>query len=678
MRWLCARTKIRTRMFLLLALPFLLSAWFGASLFERERRIATEAERLAGIVALGPDLGALVHELQKERGMSAGFLGSGGARFGDPLPTQREATDAALQRLRRALAAGSADGGKDGFVETLTGDLARFEVLPGMRRRVDELSVELADMVQVYTDLIRRLLAAARAMIPIATAPELVRAIAAHVQFLEAKELAGQERALGAVGFARGRFDPDLYNGFFRRVVLQDAHLKESRFWADAKMRALLDGLERSAPFEEIARLREKVTAGLGAGELGDVTSEAWFAAMTRKIDAMKAVEDRFVTLLADRAQRLAAAASGRVRRSGLLAVAALLGLLVLGVLISRSITKPLAALVEKTGRLAAGDTSIDIPETARRDEIGTMAEALESFRAIREKSDREERAKMERARRLEELMAAFGDGIREILSTLTETTAGLDAAAGEMARTAHRTRGNAGEIAGSAEQAAANVQAMAAAVHELSAAVAEIAGQADRSSRITGSAVEDAERARRVAGELADAARRIGEVLELISSITEQTHMLALNATIEAARAGEVGKGFAVVAGEVKNLAGETARATETVRSLVEEIGATTGQVVEAVERVNEVLSEINHAITTIAGATEEQNAAVREIAENAEHAAGDTARATASISEVREAADLTDDAAGRVRQAVEVMMGRTAELRDCVESFLSDVRAA
>ncbi len=678
MGWLSARVKVRTRILVLLALPLLVSAVLAALLFERERSLATEAGHVAAIVALGPELGALVHELQKERGMSAGFIGSEGARFGDTLPGQRKATDAALERLRQALAARPAGGGQDRFIEELTGDLARFEVLPGMRRRVDELSVRLADMVQTYTDLIRRLLDAARAMIPIATQPELGYAIAAHVQFLEAKELAGQERALGAVGFARGRFDPDLYNGFVRRVMLQQAHLEEARFWADREMRSLLDGLAKSRPFAEVARLRRTVMDGLGAGNFGDVTSEAWFAAMTRKIDAMKAVEDRFVSLLADRAQRLAAAAAGDAREAGLIAVVIFLVVLTLGFLVSRSITKPLAALVDKTRRLAGGDTSIDIPEAARHDEIGTMAKALESFRAIREKSDREERAQMERARRLEELMAAFGDGIGEILSALAETAAGLDAAAEEMAKTARQTRGNAGEIAGSAEQATANVQAMAAAVHELSAAVAEIAGQADRSSRIAGSAVEDAERARRVAAELADAAQRIGEVLELISSITEQTHMLALNATIEAARAGEVGRGFAVVAGEVKNLAGETARATETVRALVDDIGTATGQVVEAVERVNEVLSEINNAVTTIAGATEQQNAAVREIAENAEHAAGDTARATASISEVREAADLTDGAAGRVRQAVEVMVRRTAELRDCVENFLSGVRAA
>ncbi len=675
---LLARVKVRTRIVFLLALPLMVIGGVAAFLFEREREMAGEARHVAEIVGLGPALGALVHELQKERGMSAGFVGSGGARFGEKLPAQRAVTEAALAELREAVAERMGEEAPMPFLRALAEDLGRFEVLPAIRRQVDELAIDVSGMASVYTGLIRRLLDTTKSMVLIATEPSLVHAIVAHVHFLEAKELAGQERALGTVGFGRGKFEPELYNGFLRRVVSQELLLDEARFWADREMRAMLDSFRDSRPFREISRLRERALATLGDGDLGGITGEEWFAAMTRKIDAMREIENRFVSMLATRAAALAEATETEAHRFGVVALLVVAFVLVMGVLVSRSISVPLASLVAKTSRLAAGDTSVDIPEAAWRDEIGTMAKALERFREIREKNDHEERAKIARAQRLEELMRAFEEGVSRVLAALVETTAELDAAAREMARTAQATRGNASDIAGSAEQTSSSVEAMAVAVRELRSSVEEIAERAHRSSDIAGSAVEDAREARRVAAELADATRQIEDVLGLISSITEQTHMLALNATIEAARAGEVGRGFAVVAGEVKNLAGATANATEKVRSLVENVGRATSEVVEAVERIHGVLSEMNEAATSIAGATEEQNAAVQEMARNAEDAATDTARASETIAEVREAANQTDDAAGRVREAVTVVARQTDELRDCVERFLAGVRAA
>ncbi len=673
-----ARVGIRTRILFLLALPLALLGAVGGYLYERERAMAAQAERIAEIVSLGPSLGALVHELQKERGMSAGFVGSDGARFGDRLPDQRAATDTALAGLRRAVDERAADGAELPYLRKLKADLARFDLLPTLRREVDGLLVEVPELARRYTKLVRRLLDTTRAMTGVAEDPRLLRAILAHVHLLEAKELSGLERALGAVGFGRGGFSPVLYNGFLEKAVLQAEHLREARFWAQPGMRRLIDELSESPAFREVERLRETVTRGVGTGDLGSTTGEQWFAAVTRKIDAMKAVEDRSVRELAVLAGTLAGHAEQQARRLGVAALVALVFLLGAGTVVWRSITVPLARLVEKTRRLADGDTSVEIGETDRRDEIGTMARALAHFREVRERADREERAKAERARRLEETMARFGERVGGVLAALAETTATLDQAATEMTETAKATHGNADAMAGSAERVSADMRTMAAAIHQLSTSVEEIARQAGHASAIAGGAVEDAGRARQVAGELAEVARRIEEVLGLISSITEQTHMLALNATIEAARAGEVGRGFAVVAGEVKNLAGATADATEKVRALVEQIGGATSQVVGAVERVHDVLSEIDGVAATIAGATEEQSAAVREMSDKAESAASDTARASEAIGGVRDAAGLNDRASERVRAAVTVVARQTEELRNCVESFLSDIRAA
>ncbi|MCJ2055998.1 methyl-accepting chemotaxis protein, partial [Methylobacterium sp. J-048] len=235
-------------------------------------------------------------------------------------------------------------------------------------------------------------------------------------------------------------------------------------------------------------------------------------------------------------------------------------GIVVAGILLARSITKPLSAFTAALRRLAAGELAIAIPGIGRRDEIGQMAAAAGVFRdsmiqAQTLSADQlaEQAKREERARWIEETSRSFDQSASDLLQKVDTAAAGMREACRAMSETASATARQTGSAADAAQQASANVQTVAAATEELSASIAEIGDQVSKSAEIALQAVGEAERTDRQIQGLASVAERIGEVVRIISVIAEQTNLLALNATIEAARAGEAGRGFAVVAAEVK-----------------------------------------------------------------------------------------------------------------------------
>jgi methyl-accepting chemotaxis protein len=257
--------------------------------------------------------------------------------------------------------------------------------------------------------------------------------------------------------------------------------------------------------------------------------------------------------------------------------------------------------------------------------------------------------------------------------------------AAGEMQGTANqlvvaagRTAKQATSVAATSEQTSTNVQTVASATEELTASVSEIGRQVDYSVTIAGQAVGRVEEAHTTLAGLAVAAQRIGDVVRLITDIASRTNLLALNATIEAARAGESGKGFAVVASEVKNLAGQTARATEEITSQIDAIQASSLLAVTAMNSVRETIAEMNRIAAGISDSVEQQDSATQEIARNMQQAAIGTNDVSATISEVTRTADETGRGAGRVLEAAASLSRHGEALLAAVGSFLGAVRTA
>lgn len=348
-------------------------------------------------------------------------------------------------------------------------------------------------------------------------------------------------------------------------------------------------------------------------------------------------------------------------------------------------ISKPVVAMTDAMKELSAGNLDVEVPAQDRADEVGAMAEAMQTFKesAIEQKrleeAERESQERREkRAKYLVELTETFDTQASEIVSTVAGASAEMRSTAEAMSATAEQTSNQTTAVAAASEQATANVQTVASASEEMSASINEINRQVSQSAEITTKANAEANRTNETVQSLADAAQKIGEVVGLISEIAEQTNLLALNATIEAARAGEAGKGFAVVASEVKNLATQTAKATEEIGEQVGSMQTVTGNAVGAIKGISETIAEINAISETIASAVSEQGAATREIAENTQQAATGTQEVSSNIAGITQAAGETGSAAQQVLESAGELSQQSDMLRAVVEKFISDVKAA
>jgi methyl-accepting chemotaxis protein len=367
------------------------------------------------------------------------------------------------------------------------------------------------------------------------------------------------------------------------------------------------------------------------------------------------------------------------------------IGSLVLGIvlawLIGRAISKPVVGLCAGMRELADGNFQVVLPGLGRGDEVGDMAQAVETFKIKAEQKAREEvEAKIQqdqiaaRQRKADMIKLAddFENAVGEIVETVSSASTELEASASTLTATAERAQELTTMVAAASEEASTNVQSVASATEELTSSVNEISRQVQESARMAGDAVSQARTTNDRVSELSKAAARIGDVVELINTIAGQTNLLALNATIEAARAGEAGRGFAVVASEVKALAEQTAKATGEIGQQISGIQAATQESVNSIKEISGTIEKLSEISSTIASAVEEQGAATQEISRNVQQAAQGTQQVSSNITDVQRGASETGSASSQVLSAAQSLSGDSNRLKLEVGKFLNSVRAA
>lgn len=352
---------------------------------------------------------------------------------------------------------------------------------------------------------------------------------------------------------------------------------------------------------------------------------------------------------------------------------------------VSRSLTRPLANLTTAMSELANRKLDTVVPYTDVKSEVGSMARALEVFkqnalnvqRLELEQEEMKKQAELERKQALVQLADRFDSYVQDSLQNLLMSASDMKEAASNLTATSQQTADASQFVASIATQTDANVQTVASATEELSASSQEIAVQVVAVAQKAEMAAEEARKASETVAYLNSLTGSIGEVVEAIKDIADQTNLLALNATIEAARAGEAGKGFAVVADEVKKLAIETANKTEQINDRVQGIERAIKNSVEAVEHIITNVRLIDSAASSVSAAVEEQNAATGEIGRNVTEVSSGTQQVSETIQKVSSNAILTGEQSQMVLDAANDVAKLTDSLRGQISSFLAGIRA-
>jgi methyl-accepting chemotaxis protein len=678
-------TSIGMRIAMALVLPVLgMLAFSGMTVLEKQS-IVSEIEHLEELSNRAPIVSALVHELQKERGASAVFIGSKGTKMKDILPPQKKLTSEKYADLEKTLASFDAEDYGPVLVGKISEATQALTNLAETRKGVDSLSITVPQMAGYFTSTIAKLLHVVEEMAVLSTDVDVTKSIAAYTSYLQGKERAGIERAMGGGGFGAGKFAPAIYRKFLQLIAMQDTYLSTFAIYASQDQREFLKTTMVGRDVEEVARMRKIAIESPITNTLEEVTGPYWFKTITNKINLLKVIEDKIAADLHVLTDRVHSSASATFYTMTIITLVLLIVTAGLVTFIVRGITKPIAEMTQNMSILAEGDNSVEISGADRGDEIGKMATAVQVFKdnMIKAKDladiqQAEQEEKLQRGTMLDNAINELESQVTGVVASVSEGASSIVDIAGKMGKKIDTSSSRSLDVAEAAGRTNVNVETVASAAEELSSSISEISRQVSTGSEMASTAEREAEDTNRKVQGLSDAANKIGEVVELINDIADQTNLLALNATIEAARAGEAGKGFAVVASEVKNLANQTAKATEEIGVQISDMQYATEESANAIRGFGETIARISETSSATAAAVEEQGAATEEIARNMREVSEDSQLVSNAVADVSRASAASYSSAIQVLWSGEDLEAPTESLRNVVNTFLNTVRAA
>ena len=677
--------RISHAIILVAFIPLAATLLFAGSHVIEEHRRGRETNDLSRLIDLSVKLSAVVHEQQKERGATAGFLGSGGASFVSELADQRKLTDTKHGELNAFLAAFDPETYGPEFETALAEILEKASQLAGIRSRVDALTITGKEAIGFYTQLNGQELALIGSTTSLSSDPVITRQLFAYANYLQGKERAGIERAVGSNGLAAGKFSPELMDRFKRLITMQNTYSRVFLSEATKGHAAFFDQIMSDAPAQAVNRMREVIFTGGLSGEFDGLEAGTWFATITEKINGLKEIENALSADLLGALEAMKSEARQREWQAIILAAVTCFVAIALALVVIQTVNASFRSLVAAMKRLADGDTDVVLP-AIRSNEVGAIVKcvavfrtnAIEKDRLEKQQAEDEANAAAEKHVFMERLADDFDVKIGSIIEAVSSASIELSTTAEAMANVSEQANARASIVATASQQATANVQTVASAAEEMAASIGEISGQMSQASKASQQAVDRATSTSEQIEVLSNKVEKIGDVVKIIADIAEQTNLLALNATIESARAGEAGKGFAVVASEVKELAGQTGKATEDINFQIEDVQTATKEAVSSMAEISESISGLNDVATAIAAAMEEQGATTREISRSVHEAATGTNEVNVNIASVSEAAQEAGLAAGEVTTASQELSAQSERLKSEVNGFIQQVRSS
>ncbi len=612
--------SFRKKIFLLLALPMLGFLWLSISSILHSVKTSEEMSTITSLTKLSIVYSELVHELQKERGATAGFIGSSGNKFSDKLRSQRRNTDGKLQKKTSYLSQNEFNLSN---IKQLNANIAQMlQRLPNIRQQVDSLSIPASEAIDFYTKLHAQLLSIAPINAEISSDSMITKETLAYYSFLQGKERAGIERAVLSNTFSADKFADNIFVKFISLVTQQDTYFDNFKQFSTPENKQFFSSSLNHNSVREVNRFRE-VAQNNNSGF--NVDAMSWFEQSTLRIGQLKLIEDQLSQSLLTLAETAQSNASSSMIANIIISTM----LILLAFLISHFTIKELSDRVKDlTSVMTQVRDNNDLTVQTKfqgQSELGHIASSLDltlqkfsgAISEISTSSMTLASAAEETSQTCEhnsQSMLDQQDGINLIATAIEELSATVKEAAGNTQNTADSAR--------EADEQAQNGLEVVKASYQ---SIENLAGDID------GLAVQITS--------LHNSSNNITNVVDVIKSVAEQTNLLALNAAIEAARAGEQGRGFAVVADEVRTLAQRTQDSTAEIESFITSLQSDANAAFNVIESsqkkaedavsssksVEDLLQEISTSISTIfsmteqvATAIEEQSVVTQDVAEN------------------------------------------------------------
>lgn len=698
--------SVRLKLYILIAIPTLALILLSASNAWDKYKIEKAMSSITEIVDMAVSSGKLIHELQKERGFSAGFMGAKGAVFANEMRQQRDLTQKQRLALEEKITAFARAYPEDALNAAFRSAISGVSGLDRLRGRIDGLNIPASEIIAQYTSMIEELQTMLGRVLDKCNDVTLYDRTMALISFIKAKEFAGQERATLNAALSSGKFTNELYKGWVERVALQKNYLENFLDRVPPEPEKLYSGIVPPL-LEKVEGFRRAALASLDQDRLEGNPKE-WFSAATAYIDALHTVELDISDRLGALARQLRAESVRAFYVSIGIAGGVVVLMLLLTGLIVRDIAIPLRQAVGFARKVAEGDFNSDL-EMDRKDDFGTLAVALkrmtdeirdmiakandatESARqeaerariAMREAEEAQKRAESARregmqaaAAQLSDVVAALSEASRDISASIRQSDSGAREQSnrlGETATAMEEMNSTVLEVAKNSAHAAETADSARTQAKDGSLIVADV-------TKNISTVLVNTEELKTAMNRLGQRVQDIDKVLNVISDIADQTNLLALNAAIEAARAGDAGRGFAVVADEVRKLAEKTMNATKGVSQVLSGIQEDTAQNIATVDRTVEGMSETTEltrksgeALEKIVELVDTTTDQIRSIATASEEQSATSEEINRSVEEVNRIALDTVDAMTHSTQGMDTLLKQTGILEKLIVDMQS-----